>query len=29
VFGSSRYQERADTESWEAFSNFLNEHLPG
>lgn len=26
VFGSSRYQERADTESWEAFSEFLGEN---
>ncbi|MDJ0823065.1 MAG: dienelactone hydrolase family protein [Paracoccaceae bacterium] len=29
VFGSGRYQERADTASWEAFSAFLSEHLPG
>lgn len=27
VFGSSRYQERADTESWNAFSEFLGENL--
>lgn len=27
VFGSSRYQERADTQSWAAFSNFLEERL--
>jgi len=25
VFGSDRYQERADAESWEAFSDFLQE----
>lgn len=25
--GSDRYQERADTESWKAFSEFLAEHL--
>lgn len=29
VFGSDRYQERADAASWEAFSNFLSEHMPG
>ena len=28
VFGSVRYQERADTESWEAFSTFLGQQLP-
>lgn len=28
VFGSGRYQERADTESWEAFSAFLGQQLP-
>lgn len=27
VFGSGAYQERADTESWEAFSEFLEEQL--
>lgn len=27
VMGSDRYQERADTESWEAFSEFLSEQL--
>lgn len=27
VFGSDRYQERADAESWEAFSDFLEERL--
>jgi dienelactone hydrolase len=27
VFGSDRYQERADTASWDAFSDFLNERL--
>ena len=27
VFGSDRYQERADKESWEAFSNFLAERF--
>jgi dienelactone hydrolase len=27
VFGSDRYQERADTESWEAFLDFLAERL--
>ncbi|MDF1727952.1 MAG: dienelactone hydrolase family protein [Sulfitobacter sp.] len=27
VFGSDRYQERADMESWEAFSDFLAERL--
>lgn len=27
VFGSDRYQERADRESWEAFSDFLSERL--
>lgn len=27
VFGSDRYQERADTESWEAFTEFLGETL--
>lgn len=27
VFGSDRYQERADMESWEAFSEFLSEQL--
>jgi dienelactone hydrolase len=29
VFGSNRYQERADAASWEAFSNFLNERVSG
>ena len=29
VFGSDRYQERADQASWEAFSAFLSERLPG
>lgn len=29
VQGSDRYQERADTESWAAFSRFLSEHVPG
>ena len=29
VFGSDRYQERADTASWEAFSTFLNEQFEG
>ena len=29
VFGSNRYQERADTESWEAYSEFLGEVLDG
>ena len=29
VQGSDRYQERADTESWSAFSRFLSEHIPG
>lgn len=27
VFGSGRYQERADTESWEAYTEFLGEVL--
>lgn len=27
VFGSNRYQERADTASWDAFSDFLNDRL--
>ena len=27
VFGSSRYQERADTASWNAFSDFLRERF--
>lgn len=27
VFGSDRYQERADTESWEYFSKFLSERF--
>ncbi|SDJ75731.1 dienelactone hydrolase family protein [Aliiruegeria lutimaris] len=27
VFGSDRYQERADTASWETFSAFLGEHF--
>ena len=27
VFGSNRYQERADTQSWAAFSSFLEERL--
>ena len=27
VLGSERYQERADTESWEAFTEFLSEQL--
>ena len=26
-FGSDRYQERADEESWEAFTDFLAERL--
>ena len=29
VFGSNRYQERADTASWEAFSTFLDERVSG
>ncbi len=29
VFGSDRYQERADTESWTAFSSFLDQQLGG
>ena len=29
VFGSSRYQERADMASWDAFSTFLSEQLGG
>lgn len=29
VFGSNRYQERADTASWRAFSTFLSEKFPG
>ncbi len=29
VFGSDRYQERADAESWEAFTDFLAEKLEG
>lgn len=29
VFGSGRYQERADTASWDAFTSFLNEQLAG
>jgi len=29
VFDSSRYHERADTESWEAFMDFLDERLAG
>jgi len=29
VFGSDRYQERADVESWNSFSEFLDENLPG
>jgi dienelactone hydrolase len=29
VIGSSRYQERADKESWEAFSDFLAERFGG
>ncbi|RVT82002.1 dienelactone hydrolase family protein [Rhodobacteraceae bacterium CCMM004] len=29
VFGSDRYQERADTQSWSAFETFLAEHLGG
>lgn len=29
VFGSDRYQERADSESWDAFTTFLTERLPG
>lgn len=29
VFGSDRYQERADSESWSSFSEFLVENLPG
>ena len=27
VFGSNRYQERADTASWDAFKTFLEERL--
>jgi dienelactone hydrolase len=29
VFGSNRYQERADAASWDAFSDFLAERFPG
>lgn len=29
VFGSNRYQERADTESWDYFSEFLSERFSG
>ena len=29
VFGSPRYQERADMESWAAFTSFLDERLGG
>ena len=29
VFGSDRYQERADAESWTSFSEFLAQQLPG
>ncbi|MFY0692149.1 MAG: dienelactone hydrolase family protein [Paracoccaceae bacterium] len=29
VFGSKRYQERADAASWEAYETFLAEQLPG
>lgn len=29
VFGSSRYQERADKASWDAFSDFLSEQFSG
>ena len=29
VFGSERYQERADTASWEAFKGFLSESVSG
>lgn len=29
VMGSQRYQERADKASWKAFSEFLEEQLPG
>ena len=29
VFGSGRYQERADTASWEAYSEFLGDVLDG
>lgn len=29
VFGSSRYQERADKQSWDAFVGFLADHLGG
>ncbi|MFD0982731.1 dienelactone hydrolase family protein [Tropicimonas aquimaris] len=29
VFGSDRYQERADAASWEAFSQFLGDQLQG
>jgi dienelactone hydrolase len=28
VFGSSRYQKQADTQSWDAFSDFLATNLP-
>lgn len=27
VFGSERYREEADTESWQAFSDFLGDHI--
>lgn len=29
VFGSNRYQETADTQSWDAFADFLNANLTG
>lgn len=29
VFGSQRYQERADTQSWQSFASFLSERLDG
>jgi len=29
VFGSDRYQERADAASWDAFSDFLSDRFPG
>ena len=29
VFGSDRYQERADTQSWDAFTDLLDERLGG
>lgn len=29
VFGSERYRERADSQSWDAFADFLEEYLAG